>query len=586
MSAALKSHKLALWISMLVGLIYASHHFIIPNFLDNETEAYYPITTQSYPDEALLYAPRAKAAMQGRWLAGDIALAERQGGPSVLPMLNPLLLGALGKVFGSFGAAVIASDFIFPVLIFLAIYFLAYELSRRKKWSLAFASLFIFMPKFGIAVPPVTFLNLKEFGKILFPFLNSREPFYFSQFEEPKLTFFFFAAALFFFARAMRKGSAINIAAAGISLGLLFYTYLYDWVTLFSAMGLFFLWSVYKKDFGAAKKTAVVAAIGLLCSMGYWYNAWRILEYPDILVRAGGEFSHAFRFASVWKSYLRVFVFVFALVALWHKGDKRQLRIIGALLFAYLAVVNVQVITGFNPQPDHWYRVQFLPLALSVWLIALRLYDLFFAPATEKIKTYAGAFAAFFLLYFFAGLVYASAVYSITYAKDYAVPKPAVESFLWLKENTKKSSVVGTLSGMRSNEILLHTDNKIFLPFGFSTLASDKEIWERAMALAALHGLTPEQFKEYIKNSVYYLFAEEYGDHSFDANLMHYDRKLPDFVAEEKTKEYREYIKNPRINYRLDYLYVDGESSLLKTSVLKKEFEKENIRIYSFLQSP
>lgn len=581
MFVVIKNHKLALWISMLVGLIYTSHHFIIPGFLDAETEVYYPITAQSYSDEALLYAPRAHAAMQGRWPAGEIALAEYEGGPSVLPVLNPMLLGGLGKIFGSIKAGIIASDFIFPILIFLVVYFLAYELSRRKKWSLVFASLFLFVPKLGIAMPPVTWLNLKEFGKIIFPFLNFREPFYFSQFEEPKLTFFFFALAVMLFIRAVRRGGILPLTLAGISFGILFYTYLYDWVSLFAAIGLFFLWAIYKKDFMAAKRTFIVAAIGLLCSLGYWYNAWQLLQFPDVIARAGGEFSHAVRFASVWKSFARILVFVFVLIALWQNGDKRSLRWIGALLFAYVFTVNLQVITGFNPQPDHWYRAQFLSLAIAVWLIMLRLYDLFFTPATEKIKTHANAFAAFFLLYFFAGLFYASAVYSITHAKDYAVPKSVADGFEWLRANMEKSAVAGTLSGMRSSEILLHTENRVFLPFGFATLASDGEIWERAMALAGLYGLTPEEFGFYIQNSVYYLFAEEYGDHSFDANFTHYDRKLPERIAEEKIKEYREYLKKPEVRYRLDYLYVEGGSPLLETSRLKKEFERGEIRIYS-----
>lgn len=588
MKKRFREHHLAIFLSLLVGLIYISHHFIIPNFLDAEGEIYYPITSASFPDEALLYAPRANAAMQGRWFSGDSALAEYREGPAVLPILNPILLGGLGAMFGSMKAGIIASDFIFPTLIFLAVYFLAYEFSQRKKWSLVFASLFLFIPKLGISIPPVTFLHLKEFWKIPFPFLNSQEPFYFSQFEEPKITFFFFTIALLFFVRAMRRDSMKSAALAGISFGLLFYTYLYDWATAFAAMGLFFLWSLYKKDFHAVKRTAIIAAIGLLCSAGYWYNFWHILQYPDAIARAGGEFSHAIRFATVWKSYLRVLVLVFLLVAFWQKKDRRLIWMLGAMLFAYVIAVNVQVVTGLNPQPDHWYRVQFLPIALAAWLIALRLYDLFFAPATEKVRMLGNAAAAFFLLYFFMGTFYASGVYSITHAKDYAVSWRTVESLEWLRAHTEKGSVVGAISGSKSAEILLHTENNVFVPFGFATLASDRELWERAMILARLYGFTPDEFEAYIRASAYYLFAEEYGDHSFDANFTHYDRKLPDAVAEEKTALYRAYAKKPELKYQLDYLYVDeqgngaGKDPVLVTSSLKKEFDKDGIRIYSF----
>ena len=588
MIALFSRHRLALLFSLVAGLIYVSHHFIIPRFLDLKTEEYYPITWQSYPDETLLYLPRAHAVMKGNLIAGDISLSEYHNGPSVLPILNPILLGGFGKVLGSMSKGVIASDFLFPALIFFLLYLLAYETSGRKQWSLVFATLFIFVPKFGIAIPPITLLNLKEFSKVLFPFLNSQEPLYFSQFEEPKLTFLFFVLAVWLFLRATRKGTSRSAVLAGGAFGLLFYTYLYDWATLLVAMGLFSLWSLYQKDFRVVKQILIVVGVGLLVSVGYWYNLIHIVGYKDVILRAGGEFSHHFRFVSVWKSYFRALVLVFGLIALWQKEDHRHLRFIGALLLSYFIVVNAQVITGFNPQPDHWYRVQFLPVALAMWLITLRIYDLFFDPVTEKIRMRGRIVAAFFFLYFFTSIIYGSAVYAVAHAKEYALPLRDTESFGWLETNTKKGSVVGTLSGSKNSELLIHTENNIFLPFGFGTVATDKEIIERAMVLGRFYGLSPEEFGIYLRESVYYLFAEEYGDHSFDANFTHYERKLPDAVEKEKILDYQKYIKNPTNSYRLDYLYFDerekglGRDPIVVFPALHKEYDKDGIRIYSF----
>lgn len=590
MITCIQQHRLAFFLSILVGLVYVSHHFIIPLFLDPAAGEYYPITVKSYSDEAMLYAPRAHAIMNGAWVMGEFSLSGRPSGPSILPLLNPIFLGGLGKIVGSFKAGLIVSDVIFPALTFLVLYFLAYEISRRKTWSCVFASLFMFIPKFGVALPPVSSLHVGDIVHVLFPFLLSESAPYFSQFEEPKLTFFLFVFAILLFVRALRAGTKKSAIAAGLSFGILFYTYLYDWATMFVALGLFFLWVLYKRDFRAMRQTAIIAGMGLLVSLGYWYNLWLLAEYHDVIVRAGGEFSHSIRFASVWKSYLRIGVLLFGLIALWQQRDRRPVQVLGALLFSYIVVVNAQVIIGLNVQPDHWYRVMFLPVSLSVWLLAMRTYDLLTTPHTLEQSFRMRVIAAFFLLYFFAGVAYGQIVYSIEHAEEYLMPRRVVESFRWLREHTPKGSVVGTLSGSLNSDLLLHTENKIYLPFGFGTLARDEEIWERTMILSHLYGLSADDFKKYIQNSVYYLFAEEYGDQSFDATLTHYERKLPQAIAEKKVVEYARYFQNPKNPYRLDYLYyVDEEKSAIKirrdvlslVPVLRKEYDKDGIIIYS-----
>src|SRR3989338_6851091 len=110
-------------LGLVVGAVYVSHHFFTPLFLENPDSGYYPITKGSYYDEATFYALRANASYHGEWRAGDISLSEYIGSPAILPVVNPLILGALGKIFGGMRNAFIVSDFLFPALIFFFLYF-------------------------------------------------------------------------------------------------------------------------------------------------------------------------------------------------------------------------------------------------------------------------------------------------------------------------------------------------------------------------------------------------------------------------------------------------------------------------------
>ena len=151
----LKRHWVAFVLMIVVGCMYASHHFFIPRIIAGQG-SYNPLPRGEYGDETLLYGPRAYAAFQEFRVQGDFSLAEYPTSPALLPILNPLLLGGLGKALGSFAAGVIVSDIVFPALIFLVLYFLMQELGVGICGSLLFSLIFLIVPKFGVSVPTVS----------------------------------------------------------------------------------------------------------------------------------------------------------------------------------------------------------------------------------------------------------------------------------------------------------------------------------------------------------------------------------------------------------------------------------------------
>lgn len=593
---ALKRHRLVFAVAILIGFIYGSHHFLVPRFLDSDTESYYPITFDSaYHDETISYSARANAFYQGDFVVGDIRLFEYKDGPSWMPLLNPAIMGGLGHLFGSLENGFIASDFIFPSLIFISVYFLLYEITRRRAPALLFASLFIFSPMFGMLIPPVTALNLKLLKETLLPFLDNDMPLPFSFFEEPKITFLFYVLAAYFLLRALKRGEGVTTVIAGVAFGALFYAYLYDWASFSVALGLMFSFFLLGKDYAKAQQVFIIGCIGLLVSSFYWFNVWQVnavYEYDDIVARIGPEISHRLRFFSVWKSYLRDIVLVFFLWFLSHEKGRVLLVYLAGFLLSYFIIVNAQVITGFNLQPDHWYRTQFLAVAISVFLAALWFFDSCIARRIEE-KYYYTAIALF-LAFFFAGNAYSEYAYGAAYAKEYAMPHETLARYKWLNTHTEARSVIGAFSFRDAYEISLHTHNQLFVPIGTDTAASEQEIWDRFLALAKLLDVPLPVFADAIEDPrvLRALFTHLYDTgRVFDSDFKGGGGccALPQKVYSEKILAYVLLDRN-RLQkdtpYRLDYLWVNNaEKNILSAfsipSSFKKVYDDGEVRLYA-----
>ncbi|OGZ12749.1 MAG: hypothetical protein A3D67_02985 [Candidatus Lloydbacteria bacterium RIFCSPHIGHO2_02_FULL_51_22] len=566
-------HLAALTLSVLVGCIYVSHHFFIPNFIDADTGIYYPITLESaYEDEVRSYGGRANAAYRGDLVVGDIHTFENKDTPAWLPILNPLILGGLSKLTGSLKNGIILSDFLFPATIFLILYFLLFEMTSRRQAAILFASLFVFSPKLGVYIPPVTQLNLEHLLVGLVPFLDNDAPLYFSFFEEPKITFLFYLGAFYFLVRALKYGGRKNTVFAGVSFGLLFYTYLYDWMSFLSALGILFLFFFFKKQYAHAKQIFFITVIGFCTSVFYWINFLQVQalpQYYDIITRHSVEFSHRFRFYTVWKSYLRDIVLASGLLLVFWKKNAVLVMHLAAFLFSYFIVVNMQVVTGLNPQPDHWYRTQFLVVAVSVFLLCLWLFDRYLASSIPE-KNKRGV-AVFLLVYFFAGNLYSEYAYSRVHAQEFILETKTAERYDWLNKHTEKDSVVGTLSFNVAHEISVQTHNNIFVPVGDNNAASDDEIWERLMILSRVLGLSLKDFSDLVEvpQTTQTLFLHRFdNDKSFDRDFHGGAASvLPREIYHQKMLRYaqleNEIFDADTIGYRLDYVWVGPKEQAL-----------------------
>lgn len=572
LKTAVSYHKSVFFLAALVGVVYLSHHFFISSELKERGEIYTPISFTNY-DEAAFYSLRAKAAYSGDLLVGDINLQGRENGPAFLPILNPLIMAGLAQITGSLDRAFVASDFVFPFLIFLALYFIMFELTGVRLYSLVFASLFIFIPKF------VLFPSAEAWS-----FFDNKRELYFSRFEYPNVTFIFFAAAIYFFLRLMNRGDRLSLWGTGISFGATFYTYLYDWLYLALALIITSFILFVRRDLKRLSLLFRAALIAAVVSIYYWFNFFSLRGTPswsDLVARIGVETGRSFRLDIVWPSYLRALSLSAALF--WFlRGQKGVISFLAGALLAIIAALNIQLITGMVPQPDHWNRVQFIFLAIAafvlirrIWILIRRRFKLFLP---EKTPLSLGLVIIVIIL---ASALNSQFVWSKENVSSYALDRDYHEAFSFLSD--WQQSVIGTLSEQTAAEIILYTPHKIFLPNGSNTTASTSEIWRRAEVLARWHGLSPQAFESFVVANNKFMFFDQYNDRSFGSYFRRAERVIPTDVLKSKVNEYRKLPRRPD-TFRLDLVVIGERERAAGAKEIgapaKKVFDKKGVVIY------
>ena len=578
--SVLLRHRAAFVVAVAVSLLYGMHHFLMPRFMPEGLE-YKPVTYESDPDAGGYYGPRANAFFSRNEITT----------PSFLPIANPLIMGGLGKMLGNMEHAYIVSDFMFPPLIFLTVYALARELLRRKTASLVLSSVFIVSPYAVLYVPPISGYAFKEFVAQWFPFFSDPSLLYFSSFEYPKITFLFYVGALFFIFRALARGGRKNVLLAGLFFGSLFYTYLYDWAYIVVSLFIMLAWFAVRREWVPVKSCAGIFGIGALLSIPYWLNftaVRRLPQYGDIMFRIGGiEVGRHFRFSSVWKTYARHIVWIAALAATSLKRAPRSVIFLTSLLAAYFVVVNVQVVLGFSPQPDHWYRETFLPITLAFGVLLVWLWDRYIATHIPIKKVRALFFV--FIVLFFAQAFYGQYLLSRGDVGRWGIEKRYANAYDWLNANTDAGTTVWSISRETSRDIILFSSNTVFLRSGGTTLASNEELWERLFVLAARWELSPEQLSVFAHENTPFIFHDYYRSREMDNYFKTAPtRSIPNEELTRRVNAYavlRSRLASP--SFSLQYLFVGPREEKIAPTphafkTMPLVYEAEGVQIYRF----
>jgi len=542
----LSEHKLAVMTASLVGLIIA---FPQVYFQLTEKDSYQGIALGGTSDEAV-FLMRIQEVRDGHYLIANSSWAQGKNLPYLAPPLAENISSFMGQIFGLNLINTITLDrFIFPAFVFLLIYALVYQLTRKKSISL---------------IAPITVLlsinlvNPTAIWNLLVHQQTHTEFMLFSRLISPIHSIFFFGFLLLFWFFLQKRKWVYGIGS-GIVLGLSFYEYPYTWTFLLAFLGCLVLIFIFKKKWVKIKDIILIILIALLVATPYFWNLWRAMHHPlysELASRFGLIKTHSPQVGALVLILLSIFLLFFS------RDWKDRYYFCLGLVLTPLIVLNQQIITGLIMIPDHYHWYFHSPLSIIIMTIII------FELLEKKINNHflkKIAWSSLIILILFINFYNAWIVQSSFYQRQKPI---AIENqrygpvFEWLRHNTQKDQVI-VGDEITSWLILIYTSlNTVSCENGhYALVADEQQVIERAFLTLRLNGLKEEgeNIEKYFFENRYNLAAGIYGEY-YRKQLGNYGL-IPDEKLYFLVDRYKRFLTIPLENifkkYQTDYLLWD-----------------------------
>ena len=350
------------------------------------------------------------------------------------------------------------------------VYALLFDVTRRQVLSLV-GALTVLLVSFG----PRNFLSpvLQPFG---FDPGGVTQPLEFSRIIHPEISFTILAASLWLLWRTLKTGRPIVAIAAGAVGALLFYTYVYYWPVWIGACLLLLLF-----DRNRRRALLLTNLVTWTCSLPFWWTLVQSYQSPgfvNVLARHTSELGHVPQPAKVAYTIGTSLVFLtcVAIYARFGSGysvsRRRVLVYFSAIFVAALAALNMEVLIGFNVESMlHFPNRLFQPF-LTLTLFALASAPLQAMKHGRPVLLVVGG-----LLLGVGMLRQVTMSNTVAAAHEY-VPQHRL-LFDWLNAQTRQDDVVLATDKDVNDLLPVFTQNRVFVPNGERTSASNQEIGER-----------------------------------------------------------------------------------------------------------
>ncbi len=498
-SERLKVALIALAGALFVSALYGLPNFFIEQRLSKEGKIYHPVTLSADWDEAAVYAPLVRETAKSL-RQRDPSLAEHRDAHLLLPPSGPLVFGFFVRFFG-LEPVWIFVDYILPPLIFLLLFTILYLLTQSGLFSLLLGLVFICTRQLISFLPFSSWSEVQRFLLYFKPYISqiveSRLPF--DRMFSPEWTYIPLTLFFLLLIVAFSQPRKIWYVCAGLSYGFLFYTYFYDWVAVSVFLGILMLLSFVYREKTVCKAIAYILAIGLILSIGYWISFWQISQLPhylDIKERTGLEVGRVLRLTRL-PQY--VYWLAAAVWLLWRPIKSPRHLMAAGLFLSAIVVMNLQLLTGYVPQPWHFLVY---PLALMLFLAHVILFKELISQYGQHLRMRHAHAWLVGLIILGSGLIVARGVQSqISFVKNnawrYTLPLSLEDSYAWLRQRKTPESVVLSPSFITTLNVSLFSENKVFFPpTAFATSASNQEIVERYIIAAKLFNTGDDRVRE------------------------------------------------------------------------------------------
>lgn len=472
---------------VVIAIIYATPHFVAKKGLSRSGAAYFPLSIEGgfltrFHDEVAFYVPRAReVALDGHLYASDFELFEHIGDPVIMNLGGPIIMAPFfyfGKTVTNF---VVYSDIFFSFVSFFILFALFFVVTKKRYFSLAFALISSVFQEIGLLLFSPSIDSAKTLIKHFIPLYGietweaSISDLVKMEAMKPGLPFLL-TFLIFLYLSLEKKDKWAYSIFAGVFGGLLFYTYFFHWGFAVVGMGLIFGFLLLLRDFERAKNLFYTMFIAGLVSIPYWINYIFFKNHPqfeELMLRSGIEISHTFRWG-MWKEYI---LFVAAALIIWfiYKKKNRNLAVfLIPLLLSGIVLYNIQVITGWQNQPDRWGSKSLLIIYnLFFAVVIVRIFE---ALSQKKKKIFSFIIACVVILLLF-NAFWGKIIWSNYFYSTWTIPKNITESFDWLNKNTPMDSVIMTSSIVTNRYIPLYTHNRTFTASsGYGQLSCDETL--------------------------------------------------------------------------------------------------------------
>ncbi len=555
-----------------VGIVYSAlPHFVRYEALKNQGLRYIPLTIESTFDHLNIHAARYRDVVDGTLFPNEMDTYEYKGGPILWPILTPFIMSPFFLPFDSVFPGIIMTDFLFPALLFVALFSLLHALTQNRWFALFSAYTVLLFPQLPVLIPPSSFAELKMLFFQFVPFSGvstSELNFLARDSYIPSGPFFVLMFYFVYCALSTEARKNLFIILGGVFYGLLFYLYFYFWVFATIFLGILFLVFLCTKNYSAARIIFLTSCVGVAVSIPFWINQYTLTQLPsykDIISRMGIEEGHAIRWF-LWKTYLLQIAMAAFAIYFGHIFSKKTLGIfLAALAVTGIVAYNINVVTGWSVQSDHWGNKIFLITNGIIWPPLVYYAWLFVIPLLKRNEVYVkkllSVLAILVVTTLTAHVIESTIKENTKHALAYTVSAPSMDAYEWLTKNTPKDSVIMTPSIETNIEIVAYTHNRIFQARSQNNLLSKNEVLDRLYTTQKFFGVSSEKFFETISSSlgVFNFFTAEYNSRALDSALRAYKYPVyqlsPD-VARIFLNNYTNFKIPDEIPYRLDFIFI------------------------------
>ncbi len=551
-----------------VSLIYGLPNLILLHKYKNN---YTPFTLKGSPiarDEAFAYAPEVRYELNNKSLLKEVYVEEYKDSPT--PFMGETapsaVLAIFAKLTGSLESAFIVADFILPPIFFVIFFKIAKLFIKNKYFALASAFVATISRDFITVLPYpaeiIKYLTVQE---------NQNYLLYFSRAFHPQVSLLFLAAALLAVFSVVNKQSILNIFLLGVSIGVLFYSYVFYW-TLFGAFyALLCSYMIWKKEYKILNALVIGAALAIPIALPYLLNMIHFYSLDTINDFVTKSSLHNVPIPLMLIRFLLISIILLVVV------KKRDLNLVVFVSFLFGGILITplsKILIGQDLETLHYLRRAVMPFATIASFIII--YNLI--KNKSRLLTIISTMT---IVVFWVYGIRVQLIATNLIQNNHIRNSDMEQTMDWLNKNTNQSAVIGSLDPDFSSLIPVYTDHRVFMPPTDRTVLPTYEGIERYKILSELLGVDSLEQKNKLDDLVSYFFVYQSYDEDRSLDTESPRRQQAEKQMDELSKDSK--WKDSLSQVKLDYIVVTPKEKLVKPDLSKLE-AKTSINEYIIFQ--